>query len=286
MHEAGTAAPLAFRRGVGKHGHELESRVLPARGNIEHIKIALRPAAPVERDRPRHLLLEGILADGLDRREAGTARHHDDRLIGVLAQIEAAQRSLEAKQVSYFQFTKNMLGEGAARGVPHMDLERGDTAGIGTRGERIAAPPAFLEQDVDVLPGEEAEILVHRQPHAQDGDVGRRLVEPLHPAGNDARAHALDFVNLDHQLGERLRLAKERIALRLVAVRQIRGVHRAVVDASLEHRTAAGAAHAGAAAVGQHVARIESRLQDGVAVRNFVGMAARFQRYALWHLGS
>ena len=38
------------------------------------------------------LLLESVFAHRLDRREAGAARDHDDGLVRVLAQVEAAER--------------------------------------------------------------------------------------------------------------------------------------------------------------------------------------------------
>src|SRR5438067_11102411 len=56
-----------------------------------------------------------------------------------------------------------------------------------------------------------------------------------------------------------------------------------VVDASLLDGGAAGAADAFAAAVGQLVACIEARLQDGLSVGNFETMAARLERDAVSH---
>src|SRR5579859_7252538 len=123
-----------------------------------------------------------------------------------------------------------------------MDLERGNTAWIGLRRERIAAALAVLEQEVDVLAGEEAEVLVHRQAQAEHRDVGRGLVEALDAARDDARPHAVHFAYFDGQVGERLRLAKERQAFIAIALRQVRLVREAIVDASLEDRAAAGAA--------------------------------------------
>src|SRR5438067_9818442 len=56
-----------------------------------------------------------------------------------------------------------------------------------------------------------------------------------------------------------------------------------VVDASLLDGGAAGAADAFAAAVGQLVAGIEARLQDGLSVGNFETVAARLERDAVGH---
>ena len=176
-----------------------------------------------------------------------------------------------------------MVGEYAAGRVAHVNLERGDAARIGPRSERIAAPLALLQQEIDVLPGEEAEVLVHRQPQADHRDVGRGLLKALDAARNDPRAHALDLAHLDHQIRQRLRLAKQRVSLGLVAVGEIRRVHRAVVELALHHGAAAGAADARAAAVRHHEPGIEPGLQHVLALLHFVAMAARFQGDAMRH---
>ncbi len=93
----------------------------------------------------------------------------------------------------------------------------------------------------------------------------------------------MHLAHLDGDVGKGLCLAKERIALRLVDVGQIGGVHRAVVHLALEDRAAAGAADAGAAAIGQHVPGIEPRLQDALALLDFVGMPAGHECYAISH---
>ena len=176
-----------------------------------------------------------------------------------------------------------MLGKEPARRRAHVDLERRHAARIGLGGERVAAALALLQQDVDVLAGEEAEVLVHRQAQAEDRHVGRGLVQPLDAAGDDPRPHAMDLAHLDREIAERLRLAKERIALRLVAVGQIRGVHRAVVDLAFQYGSPAGAADPGAAAVRQHVAGIQPCLQHRLALVDFVAVPAGLQCDAMSH---
>src|SRR5207249_9348747 len=56
---------------------------------------------------------------------------------------------------------------------------RRDAARVGLGGERVAPALALLQQDVDVLAGKEAEVLVHRQAQPEHRDVGRGLVEAL-----------------------------------------------------------------------------------------------------------
>src|SRR5205085_11534200 len=131
-----------------------------------------------------------------------------------------------------------------------------------------------------VLPGEEAEVLVHRQAKADDGDVGRELVEALDAARNESRPYTLDFPYFDDEIGERRRLAEERVALRLVARRQIRVMHAAVIDLAFENGAAAGAAHTGAAAIREHAAGVEAGLQDRLAFGALVRVAARLESYA------
>jgi hypothetical protein len=149
--------------------------------------------------------------------------------------------------------------------------------------QRIAAALAVLQQEVDVLPGQEAEVLVHRQPQADHRYVRRRPFQPLDPARNHAGLHALHLAHLDHEIGQRLGLAEERVALRLVAFRKIRLVHQAVVDLAFEDGAAAGAADAGTAAVRQHVPGFDARLQDVLAVFAFVTVPARFESNAVGH---
>ena len=53
---------------------------------------------------------------------------------------------------------------------------------FGRGSERKAAPPAVVEQEVDVLPGEILQALVRRQLERHDRNIGRDLVDLLDPA--------------------------------------------------------------------------------------------------------
>src|SRR5213076_3442046 len=81
MDETGAVDPLAFGGGVREHGDEAEVVRLPALRNVEHVEIALCAATPIQRHFSFDSPLQGALAHRLDRREAGAARHHDDRLV-------------------------------------------------------------------------------------------------------------------------------------------------------------------------------------------------------------
>src|SRR5262249_38832874 len=118
---------------------------------------------------------------------------------------------------------------------------------------------------------------------AEHRDVRRRLVEALDAARNDARSHAVHLAHFHRQVGERLRLAKQREPPVAVALRQVGLVGETVIDLSLEEGAAAGAAYAGAAAVRKHVAGVEPGLQDGLALRHLITVAAGLQRDAMSH---
>ena len=287
MDETGPVGPPAFRGRVRQHGDEAEVVRLPALRNVEHVEIALCAATPIQGHLSFESPLQGALAHRLDRREAGAARHHHDRLVRLLAQEKRAERAFEAQQVADFQAAEDLVGEGTSRRVAHVELERGDAFGPRRIGDRVAAPLSVLQQEVDVLAGKEAEVLVHRQAQIEDRDVRRRTLDFLDPAGNLARPdarHARELVHLDDDIGERFCLAKQGIALRLVAVGKIGRMHRTVIDLAFEQGAAAGAADAGAAAVRHHEAGIEPGLQDALPFRHLEAVSAWFESDAVSHL--
>ena len=58
-----------------------------------------------------NLVVNGVLDDGLDRREAGAAGQHDDGLLGLFLQLKAAVGALDAQDVLFLQHVEDMLGE-------------------------------------------------------------------------------------------------------------------------------------------------------------------------------
>ena len=93
---------------------------------------------------------------------------------------------------------------------------------------REAAPLAVLQQEVDVLAGEELQPLVRRQLELHDHHVVGDAA-PASARGTAACAPRCPsprrWCGLDHQLAERLRLAEERLALRALRL----GEHARVV---------------------------------------------------------
>ena len=96
--------PVVFRLWLREHRHVAEVR-LPARrglGPVGQIQIGLAPTAPVQHHLPLAALRDHVLDDRLDRREAGAGGEEDDRLVGILAQVEAAERALDAQDLLPF----------------------------------------------------------------------------------------------------------------------------------------------------------------------------------------
>src|SRR5437016_10776403 len=160
MDETGAVDPLAFGGGVREHGNKAEVLRLPALRNVEHVEIALCAATPIQGHFSFDSPLQGALAHRLDRREAGAARHHDDRLVRLLAQEKRAERAFEAQQVADFQGAEDLVGEGTSRSVAYEELERGDAFGPRRICGRVAAPLSVLLQTSEVLAGKEAEFAV------------------------------------------------------------------------------------------------------------------------------
>src|SRR5438874_7801379 len=167
-----------------------------------------------------------------------------------------------------------------------MEFQRAEALLARRIGDRVAAPLAVLQQKVRVLAGNELEVRIGGKLDAEDGDIGRGLVEPLDAGRENLRPDAVqpgELAHLDRQVGQRLRLAEQRVALGLVVLRKVAWAHVTVVHASFLDRAAAGAAHAFAAAIGQLVAGVEPRLEHGLALRYFKAVAARLQRDAVSH---
>src|SRR5258708_7587628 len=134
---------------------------------------------------------------------------------------------------------------------------------------REAAPRAVLQEDVDVLAGEEHQALVRRELQIDDHGVVRGALQFLHARGELPHldiARFAHFAGLDRHVGQRLRLAKERVAL--LALLRGERLFRipAVVDSAIDELSLAAAACAVAAAVWEHEACVERRLQDRRAV--------------------
>src|SRR5205823_4918502 len=132
------------------------------------------------RPRQLNLMMERMLDDALDRREAGAAGRGYDRLVGLFAQIEKTQRTFEAQNLAPFVLRKQRIGKKSAGHMANVQLEQ--FVGVRRRREREAAALTLLQQKVDVLAGQKLQTLVRRQLQLDDCDVGRRLVDRLDAA--------------------------------------------------------------------------------------------------------
>src|SRR5437660_8745505 len=134
---------------------------LPASRKIGEIQVPFRARAPIQHHRPLDLVMEDMLDDGLDRREARAAGDEDDRLVGLFAEVERAERSFEAENLASLVLRKQRVGKETARHVADVQLEQ--LVGMRRRGERKTAALAVLQQQVDVLAGEKLQSLVGGQ---------------------------------------------------------------------------------------------------------------------------
>ena len=154
-------------------------------------------------------------------------------------------------------------------------------------GQREAALLAVLEQDVDVLPGEELQALAGRQLEVDRHDVGCQALKLL-----DARGHGLDrnvggrtdLLRFERQIGLRPGATEERQAGGLFLVAQRLRLGLAMVDAAGKDFPLARAAGAVPAAIGHGQALAQRGVENG-----FVGFgdklpAARLDGNLMAHL--
>ncbi len=140
-------------------------------------------------------------------------------------------------------------------------------------GQREAALPAVLEQDVDILSGEELQAFAGRQFQVDCHDVGRQPFDLL-----DARGQGLDrdvacrakLPALQRQIGLCPGAAEECQAVGLFRVAERLRLCLPIVDAAGEHFPLARTAGAIAAAVGQGQALAQRGVED-----RFVGLGGK-----------
>ena len=211
-------------------------------------------------------LWQRVLDDRLDRREAGARGDEDDRLVRVLAQEEGAERPLEAQDVALLHLAEHVVGELPAGDVAHVQLDQ--LVVVRRIGHREAAPRAVLEQELDVLAGEELQALVGRQLQVQHHHVVGEPLQLLHAAGQRLHLDVLRVAPMVRASITRspsgLRLAEERLALRLLLVGQRLLLVHAVVDLPFEELALAAAAGAVAAAIGQDDLLAQRGGEDGL----------------------
>jgi hypothetical protein len=265
--EAGAPGPVVLRLRCGEHRHEGEVRVLgrPLPRQVGQVEIGERAHAPVQDHLALHADVERVLDHALHRREAGRAGDEDDRLVGILAQEERAERALEAHDVADLHVGEHVGGEPAARDVADLQL---DAVGlVRRRGEGEAAMVAVGQDDVDVLPGviADAAAALHRQLH--DHHVVRGLLHRDDLGGVDRRPEAarqrLRHV-LDLDVGERRGAAGEDQALLALGGAERRILVRPLLDRAVAHRALALAAAAVPALVREGDARAQHGVENGL----------------------
>src|SRR5205807_4437517 len=105
--------------------------------------------------------LECMLDDRLDGSEAGASGDEEDRLAPVLAKVEGSERPFEAKDRALLHFLEDEARERPAGRLAHVQLQ--ELVVVRRVRHREAAALAVLEEDVDVLAGEELQALARRK---------------------------------------------------------------------------------------------------------------------------
>jgi hypothetical protein len=136
--------------------------------------------------------------------------------------------------------------------MPHVQLDELVVVRRIAHGE--APPRAVLEEELEVLAGEELQPLRGRQLQVNHHDVVGNALHALNAAGQCLHldvSGGTDGARLDDQVAARLRLAEKRLALRLFLVGERLLLIDAVVDLACDDLPLAAAAGAVAAAVRQ-----------------------------------
>ena len=127
-----------------------------------------------------HADVQRVFHDCLDRGEAGAAGDEDDWLVRVFAQKKSAERASEAQDVALFHDLKYMMGKCAARDVADVQFEK--LIVVRCIGQRETTRLLILEQNVDVLSGQELQTLIGGQLEREHHYIRRGLFHFLHAA--------------------------------------------------------------------------------------------------------
>src|SRR5574343_740455 len=270
MHEAGTAGPGVGGSRLGEYRYVADIGMLgsPFLRQPVLVQVDLGLGAPKNEHRALAIFGNGMLDDGLDRCEAGAAGEQDHRLGRILAQVEAAVWAVETQDVTHLHGREHLVGELAARYVADMQLQQRIV--VRRIGQRETALLAVLEQDVDILAGEELQAFAGRQAQVQLDDVRRQAFQFFDARGQgfdrDLRARG-DLLALNDQVGLRLGAAIKRQAGGFFVVLQGVRLGLAVVYAAGLDMPLAGAAGAVLAAVRHGQALAQCGVEYG-----FVGL--------------
>ena len=206
-----------------------------------------------------------MLDDRLDRCEAGAAGDEDDRLVRLFAQKKSAERTFEAQDVALLHGFKNRLGKCAPGDVADMQFQKRIV--VRRIGQRETARFLILEQNVDVLSGQELQAFIGGQLEREHHDIRRGPLHCLHTARQGLDGNILDrihFAAFEGEVGKRLGAAEQGHAHRFLGIRQSVFLKLAIVHLPCHHPALAGAAHPVATTVGQRVAMFDRSFEYGL----------------------
>ena len=231
---------------------------------IRHVQIDAGFGAPVNVHWPFAVLSDGMFDDGLDWRKAGATSQHDDRFLRVFTQEKAAMRAVEAQDVAYFHARKHLVGEQSAGHVADVQLQqRVIMRGVGQRETSLLA---ILEQDVDVLTGEELQALGGGEFEIQGDDIRRQFFQPFNARGQgfdrNVTGHA-DLFAFDAQIGLRTGTAEEGQPGGFFLVLEGMGLRFAMVNRAVQHFSLAGTTGTVLAAIGHGEALTQGGVENG-----------------------
>ena len=287
--QAGAAAPAVLRSRLGQHGDVAQVRHLGGGllGPVAQVEVGAAAAAPVQHRLAVDALEAHVLEDGLDRGEARSRGQQHHWPLGGLAQVEAAEGSLDAQDVLLLHRAEDWVGEAAARHVAQVQLQPQSLLDAVRRaGHRVAAPQPAGQDELHVLAGVVAQLDIGGQLQGHDHHVGRGALKAAHAAGHLLHrelARARHGARLDHEVGLGRGAAGQHEAGLLLGHAQGLELVGAVDHPALQEPTLAGAAGAIAAAIGQADALADGGREHRLVARHPEAAPARLQRHLERH---
>ncbi|MNL44179.1 hypothetical protein D3C87_1667380 [compost metagenome] len=124
LHMAAPPLPACVRARQHRHEIEFVQAPRPARDFILQIQVRLRAHAPIQSHGRAVLLAQQGFQDGLDRRNAGTRGHHDERAPIFLVVAEHAQGRFDRQGRAGLRLPQPLVGITAAGNAAHMEVDQ------------------------------------------------------------------------------------------------------------------------------------------------------------------
>lgn len=158
VNKTATPRPALLRRAFGEHRDEVDVRMLsrPLISKRYQVKISALTTTPVDGHWSLAAFGDGVLDNRLDRRKTRAAGDQHNRLRRVFAQKKAAVRPVQADDVARFHGIKYLPGKLPARHLADVQMQTGIIMRRVSQRERAA--PAILEQNIDILAGQELQV--------------------------------------------------------------------------------------------------------------------------------